>query len=130
MSIRFPSDEWTQELCRVLNNSELYAVAAKKWEGDIVLVIDDVAGVYLDLWHGECRKAEYLIDPSSAKAEFAISAGMDKWTAILNGELDPIQGLVKRQLKLDGNLVKIMKNLKAAQELIACATAIDSVIEP
>jgi hypothetical protein len=37
-----------------------------------------------------------------------------------------VQALVTRALKLDGNLVKIMKNVKAAQELVRCATLVDT----
>ena len=92
----------------------------------VPLVIDGDAGIYLDLWHGKCREAEYLIDPDSKDAEFKISAPMAKWQNVLAGKLDPVQGLITRQLKLDGNLVKIMKSVKAAQELVRCATTIDT----
>ena len=128
MSIPFPSTEWTKALCRVLNDSSAYAKAAQKWEGDLLLVIDDVGGVYLDLWHGACRKADYTEEPDTNNAEFVISGSMEQWTSVLRGEVDPIQGLVKRQLKLKGNLVKIMKNAKAAQALVACAVTLDTSI--
>ncbi len=45
-------------------------------------------------------------------------------STVLSGGLDPIQALVKRQLTLDGNLVKIMKHVKAAQELVKCAATV------
>ena len=45
---------------------------------------------------------------------------------MLDGKLDPVQGLITRQLKLDGNLVQIMKNVKAAQELVRCAAKVDT----
>lgn len=126
MGYRFPSEEWTAELCRQINSSPAYASAASKWEGDIVLIVEDSAGIYLDLWHGECREVEYLIDPQSHSAEFAISAGLDDWKRVLNGSLDPIQGMMTRHLKLNGNLVKIIRHVKAAQELVKCAARIDT----
>ena len=126
VSYLFPSAEWTEQFHDRINSSDAYANAAKKWEGDIVFVIEGLAGIYLDLWHGECREAEYLDDPNSRDAEFKISASLDKWKRILTGKLDPIQGMVTRQIKLDGNLVKIMKNVKAAQELVRCATQVDT----
>ena len=129
MAYLFPSAEWTEQFVNAINSSDSYASAAKNWEGDIILVIDGIAGIYLDLWHGECRAAEYLTDPASKKAEFKISAPMEKWQNVLAGKLDPVQGLVTRQLKLDGNLVKIMKSVKAAQELVKCATTVDTVYE-
>jgi putative sterol carrier protein len=124
MGYKFPGPEWTEQFHQAVNRSDAYAAAAKSWEGDVILVIDGGGGIYLDLWHGKCRESAYLPDPSSKPAEFRISAPLDKWRSVLNGKLDPIQGMVTRQIRLDGNLVKIMKNVKAAQELVRCATQV------
>ncbi len=126
MAYIFPSAEWTEQFMNAINSSDAYASAAKNWEGDIILVIDGEGGIYLDLWHGKCREAEYMGDPDNKDAEFKISAPMAKWQNVLAKKLDPVQGLVTRQLKLDGNLVKIMKSVKAAQELVRCATTVDT----
>jgi putative sterol carrier protein len=126
MSYKFPSPEWVVEFEKQINGSDAYANAAKTWEGDITLVIENGPGIYLDLWHGKCRGAEFLPDPNSKAPEFKIEADMEKWKKVLANKLDPVQGMVTRQLKLDGNLVKIMKNVKAAQELVRCATKVDT----
>ena len=39
---------------------------------------------------------------------------------MIEGELDPIQGMMMRKLKLDGNLMKIMRYPKAAKEIVSC----------
>jgi putative sterol carrier protein len=127
MSYKFPSPEWVVEFEKQINGSDAYANAAKTWEGDITLVIEGGAGIYLDLWHGKCRAAEYLGDPDVKAPEFKITADMEKWKKVLANKLDPVQGMVTRQIKLDGNLVKIMKNVKAAQELVRCATKVDTI---
>ena len=124
MAYKFPSPEWVEQFHTAINSSDAYANAAKNWEGDVSLVIEGGPAIYLDLWHGECRSAEFLEDPADKQAEFTISTGMDKWKKVLDGKLDPVQGMVTRQLKLDGNLVKIMKNVKASQELVKCATKV------
>ena len=80
----------------------------------------------MDLWHGQCRDAVYTTDASFKEPEFKITAKHDQWVKVLQGKLDPIQGMMTRQLKLDGNLIKIMQNVKAAQELVGCATQVDS----
>ena len=126
MAYRFPSPEWTEQFNQQINTSDAYASAAKTWEGDILLVIEGDAAIYLDLWHGQCRGAEFVQDPTAKNAEFKITASTEKWQRVLAGKLDPIQGMVTRQIKLDGNLVKIMKNVKAAQELVRCATKVDT----
>ena len=129
MSYTFPSPEWVTVFHEQINTSDAYANAAKNWEGDITLVIEGGPGIYVDLWHGKCRASEYLADPHVKSPEFTITADMEKWKKVLAGKLDPVQGMVTRQIKLDGNLVKIMKNVKAAQELVRCATRVDTVYE-
>ena len=129
MSYKFPSPEWVEVFNEQINSSDAYANAAKNWEGDITLVIEGGPGIYLDLWHGKCRAAESLTDPDSRSPEFKITADMEKWKKVLANKLDPVQGMVTRQLHLDGNLVKIMKNVKSAQELVRCATRVPTVYE-
>ncbi len=126
MAHKFPSADWTAAFFEQINSSDAYASAAKNWEGDIILVVEDQAGIYLDLWHGKARSAEFLPEPDDKSAEFRITTTLEKWKRVLEGKLDPVQGMVTRQLKLDGNLVKIMKNVKAAQELVRCATRVDT----
>ncbi len=124
MAFKFPSPQWTAAFESEINGSDAYANAAKQWEGDILLVIDESPGIYLDLWHGKCRSARFVSDAGEVSPEFKIIAPMAKWQNVLAGKLDPVQGMVTRQLKLEGNLVKIMKNVKAAQELVRCATKV------
>ena len=122
MGYKFPSQPWADQFMQEINTSDAYASAAKTWEGDIFLVIEGSGALYLDLWHGKCRAALYTTDLNSKKPEFKITADMEKWKKVLVGKLDPVQGMITRQIKLEGNLVKIMKNVKAAQELVRCAT--------
>lgn len=126
MAYKFPSPAWVEAFVTEIGRSGEYHNAAKNWEGDVLLVIDGGNAVYLDLWHGECRSAEYLEDGNSKRAEFRISASMEKWRLILEGKLDAVQGLMTRQVRLDGNLVKVMKNLRAAQEMVRCATRVET----
>ena len=126
MAYKFPSQPWADEFMQKINTSDAYASAAKTWEGDLFLVIEDHGALYLDLWHGACREAHYTTDLNSKKPEFKITANMEKWKKVLAGKLDPVQGMITRQIKLDGNLVKIMKNVKAAQELVRCATHVET----
>jgi putative sterol carrier protein len=127
MGYVFPSPEWTVAFHEQINSSDSYANAAKNWEGDIILEVEGHGAIYLDLWHGKCRAADFLEDANARSAEFRIMANMEKWQRVLAGKLDPVQGMVTRQIKLDGNLVKIMKNVKAAQELVKCATRVETV---
>ncbi len=124
MALPFPSEEWVKAAMEELNNSPDYAQAAANWEGDIVFIITAIPDerkevvLYMDLWHGKCRDAYEVRDPASQKSEFAITAPLPVWRKVLEGKLDPIRGLVSRQLKLQGNMMKIMKAPKAAVELV------------
>ena len=126
MAYKFPSQAWADQFLLTVNRNDAYASAAKTWEGDIYLVIEEGGVFYLDLWHGKCREALYTTDLSVKQPEFMLTTSLEKWRKVLENKLDPVQGMITRQIKLDGNLVKIMKNVKAAQELVRCATQIDT----
>jgi len=130
MSIKFPSDEWIKALMQELNKSQAYRDAARNWEGDFYFIVEpegslkEQAILYMDLWHGECRSASVVKDEKEKTPEFRIWAPLSKWRRVIEKKLDPIQGLVTRQLKLKGNLMKIMKAPKAALELVNCCTLV------
>ncbi len=132
MAILFATDEWAKALQTELNNSEAYQKAASKWEGDFYFVIDEGPGVpqdtymYLDLWHGEARDAYLVDDPSQKKTAFTLRAPLDVWQGVLNKKIDPIRGIMTRQLQLQGNMMKIMKAPKAATELVTAAARVDT----
>jgi len=132
--VLFPSAEWVQELKRELNNSTAYADAAKQWEGDFYFVIepdkdspiDHSVYLYMDLWHGACREGYLEPNPQSKHPAFIMSGNYTKWKRVVTAKLDPIQGLMTGQLKLKGNMVMIMKNVRAAQEMVRACTRIDT----
>lgn len=132
MAIPFPSDAWVKELCGILNKNQAYQNAAAKWEGDLIFVVEAGAGatqehyLYMDLWHGQCRNARELTGDEEVAAEFMISAPLPTWKRVIGGQLDPIRALTGRQLKLKGNLLKILKTPKAAIELVNCSKTIDT----
>ena len=132
MAIMFATDEWAKVLQTKLNSSEAYKKAAAKWEGDFYFVVKKGDGVpedvymYLDLWHGEARDAYLEVDPSSKKPAFTLQAPLEIWKGVLEKKIDPIRGIMTRQLQLKGNMMKIMKAPKAATELVECAASVDT----
>jgi len=130
MAFRLTSDEWIKELSRLLNESESYARAAKDWEGDFIFVMEpdegssETAYLYLDLCHGKSPSARKLASADEKKTAFKISAPFGTWRKVVEGKLDPIQGLMMRQLKLEGDMLKIMRYPKAAREIIACCALV------
>ena len=132
MTSKFPSDEWVKALMDELNRSEAYAEAAKNWEGDFYFVVEpggtleNAVALYMDLWHGKCREAFAAADESVKSPGFRITGPVAMWKKVLTKELDPIQALVTARLKLKGNMVMIMKNVKAAKELVESCTRVET----
>jgi len=130
MSLLFPSEEWLKALTERLNSSHDYAEAAKTWEGDFYFIIEpegefnDRAVAYMDLWHGQCRSAHMVIDENEMKPEFRMRAPLGTWRKVFEAKLNPVQGMLTGQLKVSGNMMKIVKSPRAAVELVKCCSSI------
>lgn len=132
MSIKFPSDEWIKELCRQLNASEVYAQAAANWEGDNIFIVlpdaeySDTTCLYINLQHGKASEARQIKNADEQQAQFTTTAPFNTWRRLLEGKLDPLQGLFSGKLKLVGNLAQVQQNPKATYALVKVAAGIDS----
>jgi putative sterol carrier protein len=132
MAIKFPSDEWIKELSAKLNASEAYERSAKDWEGDFVFIVDpddaysQSAYLFLGLYHGKSPDAAAVASADEREVEFVLSAPFSTWRRVIEGKLDPIQGMMTRKLKVQGNMMKIMRYPKAAKEIVSCCALIPS----
>jgi len=130
MAIRFPSDEWIKELSRQLNASESYERSAKDWEGDFVFIVEpdasypDTAYLFLGLYHGKSPDAMMIANKDEREAAFVIAAPFSTWRQVIEGKLDPIQGMMTKQLKLSGDMMKVMRYPKAAKEIVSCCALV------
>jgi putative sterol carrier protein len=122
---RFPSEEWFGAFVDVINASEAYASYAADWEGDVVIAIgaepdhgvpEDVLGL-LDLWHGGCRGGGLVDGARAEAADFLVRAPYSRWKQVILGELEPVKGLMQGRLRVRGDLQKILRYVKATQEL-------------
>lgn len=129
MKHKFPSDEWIKKLRELLNSSESYSRSAKDWEGDFIFVVEpdeaykETSHLLLKLYHGSSAGAE-MLEGELPETEFTINAPYSTWRKVIDGKLDPIQGMMTGQLKLRGNLMKIIRYPKAAQEIVACCAEV------
>jgi putative sterol carrier protein len=129
----FPSKEWLETYAERINQSPEYREAAASWEGDVAYVFEpepdkgvgEEIWLWMDLWHGECRNAKYDVSSEEgAKAKFIIMAPYSRWKEVIRRELDPVKGMMQGKLKLKGDLPTIVRNVKAATELVNLATGI------
>ncbi len=130
MSYKFPSDEWINALSELLNANESYKRSAKDWEGDFIFVVDPDEGypesayLHLRLHHGSSQGGA-MVDPDNLpETEYVINSPYKTWRKVIDGKLDPIQGMMTGQLKLQGDLMKVMRYPKAAQEIVSCCALI------
>ncbi|HET91028.1 MAG TPA: sterol carrier protein [Chloroflexi bacterium] len=130
MAFQFPSDEWIKELSRQLNESEAYEKSARDWEGDFVFVVepddeyDRSAYLFLGLYHGKSPAAQALESEDEREAEFVMRAPFTNWRKVIEGKLDPIQGMMTKKLRVQGNMMKVMRYPKAAKEIVTCCALV------
>lgn len=133
MSYEVFSNDWAAAWAQELENSEVYRAAAATWEGSLALAMtsetqNDYRAVFVDLWHGDCRAARQASSTDLEQADFLIRADLATWKRVMDGDLDPMFGLMSGKLKLArGSLAKLTPYLNASRELVKSATRIDSV---
>jgi len=143
------SKEWAESYEKALNDNANYKAAASWWTGDFIFVVepsgdlDHKIVMFIGLHKGDCTGSkvlkegeEYEILPPNSEArplkegekigaEFVFAGKYDNWVKVLKKELDPIQGLMAGKFKLVGNMAKVMRATKAAQELVNSTTQIE-----
>lgn len=151
--VKFGTQEWAETYSKALNANQNYRDAAgpsgfppNGWEGDFIFTIepsgplDHIIHMWIGLNHGECTGGRVLKEDEKFQlikagqkapegvigVEFIYSANYDNWVKILKQEVDPIRALLSGQAKLQGDMAKVMRATKAAQEMVITTTTIDT----
>ena len=134
MAYQFPSDSWLVAFEDVLNSDERYAKVAANWEGDITFVIEPDKGstepalqYYMDLWHGVCRKA-YVVpleDKEARKPKFYLRATRSQFLDVLKGEIEPMQAMLTRRLRVEGNMAYMLRHIPTVLDFVRCARLVE-----
>ena len=130
----FPSADWLLALKDKLNSDPQYAKIARKWEGDIMFRIEpdgpltETCYYYTDLWHGECRNAYIptLDQVKDLKPAYVLAAPYGNIIKLLKGELDPMQAMITRKLKVEGSMTYMMRNVPVVLSFVRCAQEIET----
>ena len=129
MSYAFPSEAWLEAFMETLNQDERYAQVAHKWEGDFAFVIEpddpessEIIYFYMDLWHGKMRSGQMAssLETMPKKPEFIMKASESVFRRVLTGDLDPMQGMLTRKLRVQGNMAYILRNVPTVLEFVRC----------
>ncbi|TDB86230.1 hypothetical protein E1264_18605 [Actinomadura sp. KC216] len=131
----FPSAEWLDEYVRCMNTSEEFADAARTFEADITYVFeaDQEKGLPKDIWcradfaGGMCRWAKFDISPEEgAGSQFTIRAPYTVWKDVIQGRIDPMEGMLDGDLLVTGHLPTLLRYVRAANELVTLSAAVSS----
>ena len=135
-AIPFATDAWIKRLGDECNASEPYRQAARNWEGDLYFVVEpegrlqEPVYMYIDLYHGRCRRAFVPQDHTTLNPEFSISGPLSAWKKFADKQTDPIKMLLTRKLLLKGNMAKVMRNVRAAHALVNCSKNFETEFPP
>ena len=150
----YPSREWLEEYCRMLNRSREYKEAGKGWgvgwNGDFIFQIENIpmdrisvenlpanlaeelkeyvingtSYSYIQLEDGECKGVRPLKDPKEVEAGFIMKGPYENWKKLTKGEIDATRALLTRQFKLEGNMAKVMQYTRAASTMTNISSSI------
>lgn len=134
MSLAFPSEEWIKAYKDAINNNPEYRTGSADWTYGVVALICKAqppglprdVGIWLDLERGVCRDAKLVTAEEAMKAPFCITGEYARWKQVLKKELEPIKGMMQGKLRLKGDLPTIVRQVKAAEELVNSAGTIDT----
>jgi putative sterol carrier protein len=130
--VKILTKEWLDAFGQAINDNPAYMESASWWEGDMICVIepsgplDHEVRFLLGLFHGECTGVRLLEEGEEAEAEFTLSGPYDNWVKIAKKELDTIQGVMSGKLRLVGNMAKLMRATRAAQEIVNSLQNVDT----
>lgn len=128
----FPSEQWVDEYCKRLSNSQVYNKEGQGWQDPILFRILDYENLkgkiefdsfILYLKNGKCEKCE-VIRNKNADAPFKLSATYENWKKIMGGKINPIQAMLRGEMKVQGNMAVLMKYTNAAIAMVNVAQEI------
>jgi len=134
-AVRYPSDEWIQELQRVCNQDPGFRDACANFSGKLVFQVEAEPGklestAYLFCWpdRGEFREAMALASPDERPdVEYVISGKYTVWKEIVTGRQEPLRALMSRRVKLvKGSQLKLLKQVRFALRMMHNSTQIDA----
>ena len=118
----FPSKEWCVEAVRLVNADPESALAGEGWIGDFAAVIEAEPGrldeafvVHAIPVGGRIAQLEVLEDPDDLEElepAYLIRGPYSIWKALMVGELDPVEAILKRRIAVQGNLQPLIERMR------------------
>jgi hypothetical protein len=131
----FPSAEWLDDYVRCINASEEFADAGETLNADISYVFEAEPELNADreIWcrarfgDGRCHWGRYDIAPEESEGStWIIRAPYSSWKDVIQGRLDPMEGMLDGDLAVTGHLPTLLRHIRAANELVNLAAQVSS----
>lgn len=152
--VLYPSKEWLEEYCKMLNQSKEYKEAGKGWgvgwNGDFIFQIENIpidkisiedlpadlakelkeyivngtSYSLIQLKDGECKGTRPLKDPKEVEVGFIMKGSYENWKKMTKGEIDATRGLLTRKFKLEGSMAKVMRYTRASSIMTNISSSI------
>jgi len=128
MAYRPFSAEWAEAFKDAIEADATYRETATKWAWPVALVLQatpeygypDAVAVELTLDRGRCH-AVAIRARDTVTAPFVLTAPYEVWKAVVKGELDPLTGVTRGKITVQGSLATLMMHAKSAAALCGCA---------
>ena len=118
----FPSRGWAEAAMALLNADPETVAASRGWKGDFGVVIEAEAGkldehfvVWVRPENGRVAELRVLVDPDDLdefEPAYRIHAPYSVWKGLLLGSVDPVEAILKRRLRVDGDVQPILERMR------------------
>src|SRR4029453_13987091 len=118
----FPSRDWAEAAMALVNADPATIAAGRGWRGDFGLVIEAEVGKleeHFVAWvrpeAGRVAELRVLPDPDDLdefEPAYRIRAPFSVWKGLLLGSVDPVEAILKRRLRVDGDVQPILERMR------------------
>ena len=118
----FPSRGWAEAAMTLVNADPDTVVAGRGWTGDFGLVIESEPGkldedfvAWVRPEEGRVADLKILVDPDDLdelEPAYRIRAPYSVWKGLLLVSVDPVEAIVKRKLRVDGDVQPILERMR------------------
>ena len=107
----FGTIEVYEELAALLNTDPVWAEKGRKI--DHSMVFDYTEPFFVRFEAGKLTDVRELSSTDAESADFTLQGSPEAWRGLLEGTTTPMKALTGGQLKVKGNMVTLMKEMKA-----------------
>jgi hypothetical protein len=118
----FPSRGWAEAAMALVNADPDSVAAARGWSGDFGVVVEAERGAldeHFVVWvrpeDGRVAELRVLADPDDLdelEPAYRIRAPYSVWKGLLLGKVDPVEAILKRRLRVDGDVQPILERMR------------------